>query len=210
MPDNVMTGFVGRSTIANGNYATARLEADRSLAVFAAHGDYYDAARRGGVFVAGTAASGVAPGTSIGTTAAFSLYNPVGSGVNLVILRATLGYVSGTLGAGVIHYVANNNPGAAATTGTAITTVNCLMGGAVSQGRAFTTSTLPTTPTVMRPFVSLQASLASTAVSPWQVMEDVRGEFIITPGCTLSLEGTTAAGSTPLVVLGLTWEEVPA
>ena len=202
-----MSGLVQRANVASGAYADARMEYDRSLAVFAAHADYYDSVRRGGVFVGGTAVTGVAPGTAIGTTAAFSLYNPLGSGINLVVLRATMGYVSGTLGAGVITYLANNNPAAAATTGTAITAVNCLMGGAVSAARPFTTATLPVAPTVMRPFVSLQASLASTATAPWQVAEDVRGEFIVTPGCTISLHGTTAAGSSPLVVFGMTWEE---
>ncbi len=212
MPDNVMTGLTGRRTVQDGNFTNLRLEKDCSAAMFSAHADYFDSVRRGNVFSAGTAASGVAPGTSIGTTAAFSLYNPLGSGVNLVVVRTTVGYVSGTLGAGVIHYVANINPAAAATTGTAITPVNCYIGVGIntSQARPLTTATLPASPTIVRPFCSLQASLASTAVGPWQVMEDVRGEFVIAPGCTLSLECTTAAGSSPLLVFGMTWEEFPA
>jgi len=49
------------------------------------------------LFHAATAATGVAPGTAIGTTAAFSLHNPLGSGVRLAILVASLAYISGTL-----------------------------------------------------------------------------------------------------------------
>jgi len=164
---------------------------------------------RGRCFSGGTAATGVAPGTAIGTTAAFSLTNPLSSGVNLVILRASMGYVSGTLGAGVVHYLANVNTQLALPTGTAITAYNCLLGSAVAAaGKPLTTATIAS-PLILRPFVSLTALLASTAVAPWQVVDEVAGEFIIGPGATLSLHATAAAGSTPLVVYGMTWEEVP-
>ena len=93
----------------------------------------YALARAGQVFHAVTAASGVAPGTAIGTTAAFTLYNPVGSGVNMVVLQGLMSYVSGTLGAGMVEWVANVNPAAAAVTGTAIVPVNALLGGAASK-----------------------------------------------------------------------------
>ena len=151
----------------------------------------------------------MAPGTSIGTTAAFTLFNPKGSGKALVVLRTTIGYISGTLGAGVVHYVANVDPGAAAVTGTAIVPVNCLLSAATGVGKPFTTATLPATPSVVRSFVSLTALLASTAVAPWMITEDVDGEFVIPPGCALSLEATAAGGATPLVAYGMTWDEVP-
>src|SRR3972149_2419732 len=64
------------------------------------HGRYYDAAVDGRLFHASPAATGVAPGTAIGTTAAFSLHNPLGSAVDLAILIASMAYISGTLGAG--------------------------------------------------------------------------------------------------------------
>ncbi len=198
---------VGRLAGAPATQAQMRCDEAVALATFSAHGKYHDAVLRGRCFSGGTAASGVAPGTSIGTTAAFSLYNPVGSGYNLHVLRASVGYISGTLGAGVIHWAANVNPAAAASTGTAIVAVNCLLGGGSGVGRPLTTVTLPASPTILRPFVSLGASLASTAAQPWQIVEDVDSEFVIQPGCTLSLEGTTASGSSPLLAFGITWEE---
>lgn len=199
--------YVGqrRST---GGWQAGRVDEDTSLATMPSHGRYHDAVLRGRCYAGGTAATGVAPGTAIGTTAGFSLYNPVGSGYHLVVLKVSMGYISGTLGAGTIHYLANNNPAAAATTGTAITVVNCKLGGGNGVGRPLTTATIPA-PTILRPFVSLGASLASTAVSPWVVSDDVGGEFVIAPGCTLSLHGTTAAGTTPLVAYGIMWEEQP-
>lgn len=176
--------------------------------VYEAFPDFYALARAGQVFHAVTAASGVAPGTAIGTTAAFTLYNPVGSGVNMVVLQGLMSYVSGTLGAGMVEWVANVNPAAAAVTGTAIVPVNALLGGAASNTRAFTTATLPASPTAIRPFCALQASLATTAVAPWQIVDNVLGAIIVTPGCAVSLEGTAAAGTSPLVVFAAAWAEV--
>ena len=178
--------------------------AEQSQAAFQA------AVLRGRCFVGGTAASGVAPATAIGTTAAFTIYNPKGSGVNLVLWKATCGYLSGTLGAGTVHWVANTDASAAVVTGTAITAVNCLVGsGYAAQGKPLTTATLPATPTIMRPAFSLGASLATTAAAPWQVIDHVNGEIVVPPGMAVSLEGTTAAGTTPLVLYGLVWEEAP-
>lgn len=179
--------------------------------VVGVHGKYYEIALRGRLFVGGTAVSGVAPGTAIGTTGAFTLYNPLGSKTRLVVMRASMGYISGTLGAGVVNYLANVVPQAAAVTGTAITAVNCLIGsGQGANGKPLTTSTLPANPTVMRPFCSLTALLASTAVQPYVVTDDVDGEFIVDEGCALTLHATAAAGATPLVTFGMTWEEVDA
>ena len=199
---------VGVQRAPDGDLRVARAGRDLDTIVSNLHGRFYEQAKRGGVFTGQTAATGVAPGTAIGTTAAFSLFNPAGSGVDLVVLKATMGYVSGTLGAGFISYVANIDPAAAATTGTAITPVNALLGGGKGLGKPFTTATIPA-PSVVRPFCSLGASLASTAVQPWQISDDVDGAIVVAPGCTISLHGTAAAGTSPLVVFGMTWEEVP-
>ena len=173
------------------------------------HARYYESVARGNVYAAGTAATGVAPGTAIGTTAAFSLTNPLSSGVNLVVLKASMGYISGTLGAGTVHYLANVNTQLALPTGTAITAYNCLLGSArAAAGKPLTTATIAS-PLILRPAWSLTALVAATAVQPYTVVDELAGEFIIGPGATLSLHATAAAGSTPLVVYGMTWEEVP-
>lgn len=169
---------------------------------------FYLTAKAGDTFHAETAATGVAPGTAIGTTAAFTLYNPTGSGVNLVVLQASMSYVSGTLGSGSVDYVANINPAAAAVTGTAITPVNALLGGDVAQARPFTTATLPATPTLMRPMCTLTPILATSVTQPYQVVDNVDGAIIVTPGCALSLEATAGAGTSPLVKFGMMWQEV--
>lgn len=199
----------GLRRVTQGADGPAASDGFANMMVQAAGGKYREAVLRGGCFAGGTAAGGVAPGTAIGTTAAFTLANPAGSKKTLVVLRASVGYISGTLGAGVIHWLANVNPIAAAVTGTAITAVNCLLGSRLAAtGLAFTTATLPAAPTILRPFASMGAFLATTAVQAHQLVEDVDGEFVVAPGAAISLHGTAAAGSTPLVVFGLMWEEV--
>jgi len=203
-------GRVGPAIAADGTLQPPRLSTFLASVIQNLSGKYLESVIRGNVYVGGTAVTGVAPGTSIGTTSPFTLFNPKGSGKALVVLRTTAGYISGTLGAGVVHYVASVDPGAAAVTGTAIVPVNCLLSAATGIGKPFTTATLPATPSVMRPFFSMSAFLASTAVEPFTLaVDDVDGEFVIPPGCALSLEGTAAAGSSPLVTYGMTWEEVP-
>lgn len=170
--------------------------------------ELYNLVRAGKVFTATTAVTGVAPGTAIGTTAAFTLQNVAGSQVNLVVLEAAMGYVSGTLGAGVVNYL-YNGPGTTAATGTAIALQCADLSGraAAATTKAYTTATI-VSPTLLKPFASLQASLASTAVAPWQIKDAVNGSIIVPPGANLSLHATAAAGTTPLVVFSMTFAEV--
>lgn len=172
------------------------------------HGRYYDAARDGRLFHAQTAAAGVAPGTAIGTTAPFALHNPLGSGVYVAINIVSMGYVSGTLGAGTIHHCVNLDPQAAAPTGTTIVERPGLVTGAGSQAIALTTATLAAAPTPWRQFISLAPELATSVLAPYIAYEDVGGAIILPPGCTYSPQGTLGAGTSPLVVFGVTWEEI--
>lgn len=204
-------GQVGVQRLTDGNLARPSLARDGSLVMAPASGRFREAVLRGRTFSGSVGAAGAAPGTALGTAAAFCLHNPAGSGVRLVVLRASLGYVSGTLGAGVMYYCASTNTVAAVPTGTAVTEVNALLGNLTAgAGICLAAATLPATPTVLRPFCSLGASLASTAVQPWAIMEDVDGEYVVDQGGILSFEAVAAAGTSPLVAIGVTWEEVPA
>lgn len=206
----LIAGQVGAQSSGDGNSATLRAGRQGDLIVSHLNGRYYEQALRGNLFYAQTALTGVAPGTALGTTGAYTLYNPIASGKNLVVLEGVMGYISGTLGAGTVSWAANTNPAAAAVTGTAIVPVNALLGGAASVAAPKTTSTLPVAPTPIRTFASLQASLASTAVAPWAARDVVDGAIIVTPGCAVTLHATAAAGTSPLVVFGVLYEEIDA
>lgn len=153
--------------------------------------------------------TGQAPGTAIGTTACFTLANPASSGYNFVIRKIMLGYISGTLGAGVVALLshASSPPITAPTGGTAITAQNMLLGGGVSQANVRFNNTVPATGLMIRAICSLGASLASTAAAPWQIIDDVKGEVTVAPGTAVSIQAIAAAGSSPLITAGMVWDE---
>lgn len=194
--------------VASYQHYLRRQEAASNMVENYTSGKHYKVAQEGHLYHAITAVAGVAPGTAIGTTAAFALYNPGASNKDLVILRATMSYVSGTLGIGVVDWVAHTNPGAAAVTGTAIPAVNANFLGAAAWGRPLTTATV-VIGQVCRAFANLPPALASSVLTPWLLVDEVDGAIIVPPGCSVTLEATAAGGSSPLVRYGVTWEEVP-
>jgi hypothetical protein len=155
--------------------------------------------------------AGVAPGTALSTTPPFCLYNPVNSGKNLVVLRTSLGYVSGTLGAGSLVYASNGAAQPSApTTGTAlVVSINLLGSGGGGVGKAFQGSTLAAAPLIIRPTYTLGAFLATTAAINPPLLDEVAGEFIVSPGGVFVMQAVAAAGTTPLMLFGCSWEEVP-
>ena len=209
---------VGPILLADGNTpATGRQGKSGEAIVGQAHGKWFEAASRGVLFGACEQA-GVAPGTALGTTACLALYNPAKSGKRLIVCKTSLGYISGTLGAGTVFHCANikvaGTAVAAPSGGTSLTVYSRNIGGEplVSSQDAVglvRTNCTVTQPIAMRPFASLQASLASTAVGPWMLTEDMAGEFVIEPGYCYQLQAIAAAGSTPLVAPGVMWEEIP-
>ena len=173
-------------------------------------GVYYKPADRGNLFHGQTAVTGVAPGTAVGTTGAQALYNPASSNKKLVISKAFMSYVSGTLGIGQVQWVAHDDPAQAAITGTAIVPVNAKVGsGDIAVGKLFTTATVPSSGKVFRPFTNLPPMLASSVNTPWRAEDNVDGAIVLLPGVGVSLQATAAAGTSPLVIFGMQWEEIP-
>lgn len=174
-----------------------------------AHGSMFEAVSRGLTFSACTATSGVAPGTALGTTAAFYVHNPINSGRNLVLLQASIGYISGTYGAGSTFLTTHAGVAVANPTGTAITPRNMLIGGAaVGVALAFTTATV-TTQVAVRPLWSFGAILATSVFQPTACKDFLDGEVLVAPGFGVGIHSVATAGTSPLCVLSATWEEVP-
>ena len=178
------------------------------------HARYYNIAFRTALgenssFVASTGVAGVAPGTVLSTTPPFALWNPPGSGRNLYIIRVTLGYVSGTLGAGSLWYAFVNGQNTAPTTGTALTSNSSVIGSVGSAtGKAYQGSTVGATPSPLRPSaLNWGAFLATTAaVNPPQ-SEEIAGNILVVPGGVFVVQAVAAAGTTPLVAIGVEWGE---
>ena len=203
----LLTSRVGPDTLSDGSKARARTDRTGALVVNV-HGRRYETAKRGLLYTATTAAGGVAPGTTIGTAAAFALVNPTDSGIDLVILSIGLGYISGTIGAGSVM-ICRGAPNSTAVTGTAIVTQSGRFSTAPGRAAAYTTATLPATPTAVGVFCNLNAMLATTATMPAVVRDDVEGKYIVPPEWSFSLQGVATAGTAPLLVYELCWLEVP-
>lgn len=201
-------GKVGTQTYSDG--AGAELRIDRTGAMVTdPHGAYYEAAKRGLIYNATTAVAGVDHGATLDTAAPFALQSPTDSGVDLVILRVVVVYVSGTLGAGFLAY-ADGPPHTTAVTGTTITPRSGRSSSAGGRGVAWTTVTLPATPTLRGVVGSSWAVAAATAAAPSVLLDEVRGRIVVAPGWSLSIQGVMgAAGTVPLVVFDVTWAEVP-
>ena len=200
-------GTVGVQALSDGTNGPIRVARDGSLVDSGTHGKYKDAVVDGNVYSAMTAVTGVAPGTALGTTAAFALHNPVGSAKRLSILQAQMTYVSGTLGTGAVFYCVNNT---APTAGTAIAPVNCKTFTATgASALAYTTATV-VAPIQLKAFCSLTPILATSVVTPFNIVDYVDGSIVVPPGGTLVLHAVAAAGTSPLVQFTVIWDEIPS
>jgi hypothetical protein len=187
------------------------LRLDRKGALVAQLGgaSFAEAVLRGNVMEACTAVAGVAPGTALSTTPPFALWNPPSSNKNLVVLKATLGYVSGTLGGGSILFAIVPSQVTVPSTGSELIPQNALLGLQRGVGRVFQGSTLSATPTILRPSFVMGAWVGTTASAAFNEMDIVDGGIVLPPSTVLCMQGLAGAGTSPLVLFAMTWEETP-
>ena len=203
----VLQGSVGPSQAAVGTSPAGGLQQGRDSELVTAdfHGKYYTAAYNGRLFMASSGS--VAPGTAFGTTAqALLLFNPAGSGVNLEVVKCSVGLISATAyGAG---YYAYGGVASAVPTGTKLVVSNGLVGNAATgAGQAWTGAT-PTAPVQLR--ASGLALLPTTTTSVLTVpplVDLIDGEFVIIPGTVFAFTFIGGAGTAPLANHSITWIE---
>lgn len=199
---------VGPVTGTDASYNEVRLGRTSEVCVADAHSHFAEAASRGGIFTAANVAAGVAPGTALGTAAGLALWNPTNSGVNLVIVEWSLAWTSGTLGAGKLWHVLHA-PATAAPTGTVVTPVSHKGNAGSPQGKAYSTVTALGAASAVRIAATVTA-LTADAGTAAVIREALDGLLVLPPGVAYSLQEVGAAGTTPLVNLSITWEEIPA
>jgi hypothetical protein len=186
--------------------------------VVQASGKYGDVAKRQNVYCAHTSA-GRAPGTALGTAPPLLVYNPVGSGKRLKILKVSIAQAAtGTLGTGVLSHCGFTINGPMATqsnvipvvgSGAAITPKNLDIGGPLaSVATVFEAGTLNANPALLYPVANLSEAAGGTIAGNTDTCtEDVDGAIVLEPGSGWCLEALAAAGSSPLVHCGVVWEE---
>lgn len=210
MEPNLMHGRIGPGQSADGVPQPIRLGKTLEQILSQLHGRFYENASRGNLFFASTAVAGVAPGTALSTTPPMSVWNPPNSGVLVELLQVFLGYVSGTLGAGSIVHAGLIGQMTVPTGGSELTPQSSIIANVRGKARAFQGSTLVGTPTILRPSLVLGAGLATTAELPKApAYDEVDGSIVVPPGAVWAYNGVAAAGTSPLVLIGALYGEVP-
>jgi hypothetical protein len=204
----------GPMVASDGSIVTFRASRDGAVIVGRAHGRFYESASRGTTFVA--AVQQVNVGGSLGTQSPLLLVNPVGSGMNLSILKLTFAWFSGTLGAGVIWWAQGSGP--AAPLPLESNNSNIVRNSA-RLGNTFPPNDVALlyanvgffpAPVLVRPSaISMAPYLATnTVLNPIQV-EDVSGELVVPPGRYIAVVPIFSGGSSVNISLAVTYEVVP-
>lgn len=177
---------------------------------------YYNLVKQGRIFHGNIAAAGVVLPIYSNTTQQVGLWNPVGSGIDVILLKIALTYVSTTGAAGGYVLAQLTNAPAAVGTGLAITAftetaaVPAYNGGGYSaiakfgQGATITV----TAPTVKRHLSVNQNAFtaAGTGQMAFENSINFHGEEVLTPGTAVFVAGNIATLATWSG--SLTWAEV--
>jgi len=220
----LIQGQVGQTTASDGTQTNLRQGRTGELIAQQAHAPYNEQTARGAVFTLNvvTSATTLSAGNALnagagpasGGTTHMALWNPIGSGVNLSLLRFVSTPISGTPTAGPIYHtvMALGLPTLTASVGQAY---NNLVGGkspvaryvASAAGTALTGSSVPVvfrTANVTYSGAAFAAAGGATAT----LIEDLGGDVTIPPGYGW-VPCYTGVGTTFLCTFGITWEEVP-
>lgn len=209
----------GYTILADGSVAPARASRVGAQIVGDGQSKYYEQTARGSVFSLTLAAwtTGIAAGNLNAAAAAastqFALWNPLGSGKNLALLKFSCWLISGTTPAGTLFHSYSATPPTIATS--VLTPIVCNNVGmaAASVARALSSAagaalTGSTALALIRQ-ADLQFSAGTYAsLSTQKSMEIIDGDIVIPPGLCW-VPTWTAAGTTLLGGYSVTWEEVP-
>lgn len=201
-------GLVGPITSSDGAVAAHRFGRDRALIVQEGHGRFQELSVRGNAYT-GMNAAGTTVTTQAGlsaTTPALTLWNPVGSGKNLVL--NTVSVVVSTSGASTVDFIlAYSTSGAPTATTKAQVQQNLIGSFAQPVGQIYSIATLVAAPQAIRYMGTLFGAAGVAVVTPFYfpLVDHVDGEIVVGPGSLITLQTSAAIP----VLASFTWEEVP-
>lgn len=176
--------------------------------------DFYQLVKSGRVFQVG--ATNVSPSAFTGGasgTPLVGLYNPVSSGVDLVVIQARVGIrTTGSSAATLDFNFWGTNQGGTALSGTQTISRNLYSlatAGAVAYSMVNTTNSGALTSTLLLPSVSLGAVASAAAPNVGVFVDNVNGALIVAPGCYIAY-GASASLTSGQVDCSLVWAEIPA
>ena len=193
---------------ADGAFSPKRSDKSGAMVVQMAHGDYQEAVVRNNVFSASNQASAVFTLFGTTTSTGFALFNPTGSGKNLVLLN--VGYVRAiAMTTNIEQLVLTGSSTLTHSSTTALTIVNNFIGGSgTSVAAAYSATTLSAAGTIRCMLQAPSVSATATVGIPPVIMWDVQGLFVLAPGSTLYL--ASGLTNTQDGMVSMIWEEVPA
>ncbi len=162
-------------------------------------GEYEEAASRGELYYACNQSAVTFEQALALATQTFTLYNPVGSLVDLVLLE--IGVAIKTAGtAGSLVLAANvNNAAAAVTFASNLIVRNAKLDAAAGYGLASASATLPAVPVAIR-----TVAYGFVATGSGIVVDKVKGAVVLGPNTAVTVQGITFAGTG---IISMLWRE---
>lgn len=198
-------GPASAQSVAAGATPAVRLGQQGDVVVSELHGRYYETTYRRAGYSASITTGVPTSAASTTTFTGLVVYNPLISGVNLVINKASQQYVTVFAANAVVGWQVGQ--GAAALSGTsAANTVQTsnFAGQPVGMGVAYSAATLPVAPVLNR----IIASANTTVVLNQLPTLDLEGSVIVPPGGYFATYTSTASAAAGMVA-SVSWEEVP-
>lgn len=195
---------VGASINANGAKPNLRSDKTGALVMTQAHCFYQEMSLGGNSYI-GINPAGTPVVTQAGlsaTTPALTLYNPIGSGYNLVIISAGISMTTSPAAACTIMLAYNLSSAAAPTATTLANVTNSMLGvGRLPVGQCYRIATLAAAPVAFR---LLGGNIGASPTNATKLDDKINGEVIITPGVAVSFQTTSAAS----LLCSISWEEI--
>lgn len=199
-------GKVGPVTASDGTVNTLRQGRDGGLIVQEGHGKYQEPSVRGNLFYcANPAGTSVTTQAGLSATApALTLYNPVNSGKNLVILETSvLPTAAPAAAAGFMIAASSASANTQPTATTAGTLQNANLGVLnAGVGQCYRVATLGGAPIAVR---YIGGTTGAAAIGGIQLIDNTDGKVVVAPGTAVSIQATSAAA----IVAHFLYEEVP-
>ena len=201
------SAVVGPQILADGVRTKLRTDRLGALVTKDVTGRWAEAAHRDELYICSTAAAGVTIPIYSNTTQQFVLYNPLNSKFKYEILKAWVGYVSGTHVAG--HLCWAYQPDLTKTvSGTAGLYASGRLANSAPASLQCLVAATVTAMTYLRPWKYSQAvATAASAITPWVAEDDTDGSIVIEPGSSLAIAANVAAAM--VATVGALVREVP-
>ena len=173
------------------------------------HGRYYEQAYRKNVYVGSNGATPTVTTVALATTyTGLALINPVGSGVNLSVLKVGVSFIVVFPAVATVGVMAGYSPlGTTTFTAAATDGLSSVLNGPRALGRAALSATLVGTPQLHTVFGSGLTGAATVQTTQW-ALYDMEGSLIIPPGGYAAIYTSTVCGAAGMAA-SFMWEENP-